>query len=193
MEDARLSALEEPQLLELLHQGHPDAFSELAGRYITLLQAKARSVAGPGAPEREDLLQEGMLGLYLAATTYRPDGGASFRTYAGVCVRNRMADAVRRHQGPGNRPLNESLSLDAEEAALPAGKSLEELLELQERTRLLARQMEQSLTPLERRALELLLAGCPRQEVETRGGMTLKAYDNALYRVRQKLRQETDE
>ena len=184
------STLEDLQLLGPVRRGDQDAFLELSTRYLSLLKAKAGSVAGPSAPERDDLLQEGLLGLYLAATTYREDRGASFRTYAGVCVRNRMADAVRRHQGAGNRPLNESLSLDEDQdqALLGAQESPERLLELREQTRSVLDRLDRTLTPLERRVLSLALSDCPRSEIEARSGLPLKTYDNALYRLRQKLR-----
>ena len=79
--DARLAAL--------VRAGQGEAFAELSARYLGLIRAKAKLFEGASAPEKEDLWQEGLLGLYAAAISYRPGRGASFPTYAGVCVYNR--------------------------------------------------------------------------------------------------------
>lgn len=119
------------QLAALVRAGQGEAFAELSARYLGLIRAKAKLFEGASAPEKEDLWQEGLLGLYAAAISYQPGRGASFPTYAGVCVYNQMASAVRRHGSSGNRPLNESVPLeDAGEAAVEAGP--EALLELRE-------------------------------------------------------------
>ncbi|WP_322183435.1 sigma-70 family RNA polymerase sigma factor [Neglectibacter caecimuris] len=182
------SACGDAELCLLVREGSPDAFAELSSRYLRLIRAKAAQFAGPSAPEKEDLLQEGFLGLYAAAVSFEEAGGASFRTYAGICVSRRMTDAARRHGSTKNRPLNESLSLESEAAHLALESGPEDLLELRERLQALFRQMDTVLTPLERKALLLYLSGCKRSEVENRSGMSLRAFDNALYRVRNKLK-----
>ena len=176
--DARLAAL--------VRERQGDAFAELSARYLGLIRAKAKLFEG-AAPEKEDLWQEGLLGLYAAAISFRPEGGASFSTYAGVCVYNRMTSAVRRHVSSGNRTLNESVPLeDAGDAAVEAGP--EDLLELREDFRSLQQRMGVSLSPLERRVLALYLNGYRRSEAANRAGITVRAYDNALHRVRSKLK-----
>lgn len=182
------SACNDAELCRLIREGSPDAFAELSSRYLWLIRAKAAQFAGPSAPEQEDLLQEGFLGLYAAAASFEETGGAAFRTYAGICVSRRMTDAARRHGSAKNRPLNESLSLDSEAAHLALESGPEDLLELRERLQALLRQVDTVLTPLERKALLLYLSGCKRSEVEERSGMSLRAFDNALYRVRNKLK-----
>ena len=162
------SACGDAELCLLVREGSPDAFAELSSRYLRLIRAKAAQFAGPSAPEKEDLLQEGFLGLYAAAVSFEEAGGASFRTK--------------------NRPLNESLSLESEAAHLALESGPEDLLELRERLQALFRQMDTVLTPLERKALLLYLSGCKRSEVENRSGMSLRAFDNALYRVRNNLK-----
>lgn len=166
----------------------PEAFAELSRRYVGLVRgAAARFPARPGL-ERDDLLQEGLLGLYAAALGFSPETGEDFRAYAGACVRNRMADAARRQQSRRNRPLNESLSLESEAAAGLSVRGPEDLMELREQLRGLFQRLGRALTPLEREALSLYLSGVDRTEIEA-SGMNLKAFDNALYRVRRKLKQ----
>lgn len=184
------SACSDGELARLVRENTPDAFPELSARYLWLLRAKASQFEGPSALERDDLLQEGLLGLYTAAVTYEAGKGASFRTYAGVCVQNRMVDAARKHGSFKNRPLNESLSLDSQAVSqAAAGNSPEDLLELRDQLQRLLARLETDLSPLERKALDLFLAGCKREDVEARSGMSLKAFDNALYRVRNKLKE----
>lgn len=176
------------QLSALVRQGQGEAFAELSSRYLGLIREKARQFEGASAPEKEDLWQEGLLGLYAAAISYRPEGGASFATYAGVCVYNRMASAVRKHTSNKNRPLNESVSLeDAGDAPAHAGP--ESLFELREDFRAFCQKMDLSLSPLERRVLALYLSGCRRGEAAEKAGVSLRSYDNALHRVRAKLKQ----
>lgn len=174
------------QLSALVRQGKGDAFAELSARYLGLIRAKAQRFEGASAPEKEDLWQEGLLGLYAAAVSYKPEGGAEFSTYAGVCIYNRMASAVRRHGSSGNRPLNESLPLEAAGDASEEGP--EALLELREDFRALCKRMDVSLSPLESKVLTLYLNGCGRKEAARRAGMTLRSYDNALHRARSKLK-----
>lgn len=182
------ASFSDAQLADCVRSGDPEAFVELSSRYLWLVRAKAGLFSGPAAPEKEDLFQEGLLGLYAAALTYQPAAGASFATYSGVCVYNRMVSTARRHQSAGNRPLNESLPLEsAGEVPMPAGGP-QDLLELRETYRSMWRRINSILTHLERRALALHLSGCRREEVPKRAGMPLKTFDNAMHRVRRKLR-----
>ncbi len=180
----------EQELLRLVRKGVSDAFGELSARYFGLLCGKASQFSGPFVPERDDLLQEGFFALYGAALSFDETKGASFATYAGVCVYNRMADCVRRHSGKKNGPLNHSLPLDSEAAASLAEKSSpEELVEAREQLQNLFHRLEGSLSQTERKALAVSLRACPRKEIKERYGMDLKTFDNALYRARKKLRQ----
>lgn len=165
-----------------------EAFSELSSRCMPLLRAAARHFCSPGAPEWDDLMQEGMVGLYAAALHYDEQKSASFRTYAQSCVFHRMADAARKANSGKNRPLNESVSLDSADARqlTAAGKGPQELLEQREQLEDFFERARRRLSPLEKQALALYLEGCPRPEVP-RHGMSLRSYDNALYRVRKKL------
>ena len=184
-----LEVMSDRELLDLVRQNDPDAFGELSARCFTLIYRHAARFTGPNAPERDDLLQEGLLALYAAATSYQEEKGASFRTYAGVCIQNRMADAARRHGSSRNRALNESLSLDSEAAAnLQSGDGPEDILELKDQLQGLFQKLDRLLTPLEREAIRLYLTGCKREEIPARSGMSLKAFDNAIYRARNKLK-----
>ncbi len=177
------------QLARRVRQGDADAFTALSARYLWLVRAKAHRFSGTHAPEVEDLTQEGLWGLYTAAVSFDERAGASFSTYAGVCIYNRMASAVRRYGSSGNRTLNESVSLDSDDMAFTvAGEDPGAALELREWLHQLRQRLEASLSPLERRVLALYLSGCPRRELPEKLGVSQKSCDNALHRVRSKLR-----
>lgn len=176
------------QLVHAISEDDPEAFVELNARYLYLIRSKARQFEGDQAPEKEDLFQEGVLGLYAAATTYNKAGGASFATYAGVCINNRMVSAVRSHSSNGNRPLNESMSLEDVNAHLMAETGPEVHLELRENFQNILKRMNMSLSPLERKVLSLYLSGYRRSEIPEISGISLKTFDNALHRVRSKLK-----
>lgn len=166
-----------------------DAFTELSGRYLELIRGKAAQFTGGSLPEKEDLLQEGVWGLYLAACSYKPEQGASFSTYASVCIHNRIASAVRAHVSQKNKPLNESLPLEtAGEASTAVSESPEALLELQENFQAILSRMKRSLSPLEQKVLSWYLSGCKRRDIPEKTGLSLKTFDNALHRVRTKIR-----
>lgn len=180
-------ALSDSRLAELVRQGDPQAFVELSSRYIGLIRRKAALFSGPAVPEPEDLLQEGFLGLYAAALGYKE--GSSFGTYAGACVYNQMVNAVRSNATAGNRTLNQALPLEQAGDLPEWAMGPQDLVEMREQFDGMWRRLE--LTPLERRVLNLYLSGCRRSEVQERAGIQLKAFDNALYRIRSKLRQGT--
>ncbi len=177
--------LSDQRLSALVRDGDPQAFVELSARYIGLIRNKAALFCGPAVPEPEDLLQEGFLGLYAAALGYR-DSGGSFGTYAGACIYNQMVSAVRRNATAGNRTLTEAMPLA--EAGDPPEWAMgpQDLVEMHEQFDSMWQRLD--LTPLERRVLDLYLSGCSRAEVQQRSGIRQKAFDNALYRIRSKLR-----
>lgn len=174
------------RLAGLVRSGDPEAFAQLSARYLGLVRGKARLFEKEAALDQEDLWQEGFLGLYAAATSFDPEGAASFATYANACVYRRMVSAVRRQGTGGNRPLNESLPLDAD-APQPEEAGPAALLELRERFQAVQREMDQALSPRERQVLGWYLNGYRREELPGKTGLTLKAVDNALYRARKKL------
>lgn len=183
----RYQELSDEQLAALVREGDPEAFAQLCSRHLGMIRGKARAFLGVCALEQEDLWQEGFLGLYAAAVSYRPQGGASFSTYAGACVYRRMVSAARKQGNSGNRPLNESLPLE-DLVAQPGEESPQALVELRERFGALQRRMEESLTPMERQVLGFHLSGCSREEIAGKTGLSQKSVDNALHRARKKLR-----
>ncbi len=138
--------------------------------------------------ETDDLCQEGLFGLLLAAKTFDPKNGASFRTYADVCISNRVIMAYRSAMGRKNKPLSNFVSLSGEDAPdFPADCSAdpETMLDDRESFEIIRRRIvEEILTPMELRALRLYLGGCSYREIAKKMSVTEKAADNALQRAR---------
>ena len=92
--------------------GDDAAFSELAARYLKVIRIKACSFREIFSLEREDLYQEGLLGLLDAANSYKPSERTSFETYAGRCISNRIVSAVRRSSSLKNSFLNNAVPIE---------------------------------------------------------------------------------
>ncbi|MCL2105646.1 MAG: sigma-70 family RNA polymerase sigma factor [Oscillospiraceae bacterium] len=176
------------EALVLLVQGgggqSPKAFGLLLERITPVVKARVRSLAGED--DAQDLTQEGMLGFLSAVSAYRPERGASFRTFASVCVSNRIVSALRRAAGGGQAllPLPEESAL----AEIPENDP-QDIFAAMESTRRIMEAMQERLSALERGVIEAYLAGEPYELIAGRLNISAKAVDNALQRVRKKLRQ----
>lgn len=159
--------------------GDRDAFAAIIERMTPLLHTQLSSFRGQGI-EDEDLAQEALMGLLAAVRSYRPDGGASFTTYATTCIRNRLLSAVRRST-PQEVPLDEDVDLPD-----PNGDPALRLQEQETLDSLLAR-LRQRLTPMEYSVLLLRLSNHSYEEIAARLEISKKAVDNAVQRLRRKL------
>ena len=177
------------ELAGLCREGSETAFRQLAGRYFLTLRKKAAD-ASVNPSDIDDLVQEGMIALHYAALTYDENGGASFSTYANVCIRNRIISAVRRENSLKNR-LNSSASSIEEAQAVPAMPECDPLnaVIIKEELHSLEEFLRDELSQAESAVLGAYLEGRSYDEISRRLGITKKACDNAMQRVRKKLRQ----
>jgi len=172
-------------------QGDKRGFDELLRRYKSMVKTKSRIVVPPGL-EREDILQEGMIGLFKAIRDYSPASGAPFGAFADMCVERQITTAIRSATRKKHTPLNLSLPLDATTAAedkdmmrdYKAVNPLKSLIDKEEFKR-----VRRILTEREAAVLGLRLNGKSYQEISVSLGISAKAVDNALRRARQKLGQ----
>lgn len=170
------------------------AVETLVVRYQKLVRASARPYFLAGA-DFDDLLQEGMLGLLHAVSLYDPKRGTSFKTFAAVCIRNRLISAVRAADSMKHRLLNDSIplctfSFDASSDAAnlpPTEKSPEELLIGREDFAEFQVRLSSALSPLEQRILELYLEGLSYREIADLLKKSIKSVDNAVQRIRRKI------
>ena len=149
--------------------------------------------------DREDLLQEGMIGLYKAVCDYEFDKQASFRAFAELCIMRQIITAIKGATRKKHMPLNTYVSLnrsvfegDSERTLIDmlAGTHVsdpEELFIGRENYESMAKHIEESLSKLERSALELYLRGYSYQHIARTLDKSVKCVDNAIQRVKKKL------
>ncbi|MBQ9841723.1 MAG: sigma-70 family RNA polymerase sigma factor [Clostridia bacterium] len=164
--------------------GDQEAFRLIVRRMEPLIQSQIHACRCDGT-EDEDLAQEALVGLLNAVRTYRPDGGAAFTTYATTCIRNRLLSAARRCQPRGVQEV----PLEAEEELSDSTDDPALRLQEQEAAKRLLQLMRQRLTQLEYTVMLLRLSECSYEEIAARLGITKKAVDNAVQRLRRKIRQ----
>lgn len=174
--------------IEQAARGDEQAFAVVAERMTPIIRSTVQSFAALGL-DADDLEQEASLGLLAAVRTYRADGGAAFTTYATTCIRNRLTSVARRH---GTRirteqPLEQDSDLPADADSDPARRMLE-----QEALSHLQQQLRQRLTALEYQVLLARLTDLSYDEIAARLGVSKKAVDNAVQRLRRKMTAEQD-
>ena len=182
-------SLSDTELLRRYRAGDQSAFHQLANRFFLVLKKKAAAYSR-GGTEADDLVQEGLIGLHNAVLTFDEGGGASFRTYADVCIRNRMISSLRR-SGYGRDRMNGTVASieEVEELESPPESDPLNAVILKEDLNALEGYLREQLSPAESRVLDLYLSGLSYEEIAKRLGITRKSCDNAMQRVRKKLRQ----
>lgn len=191
-----LSAMPDEALASLCG-GEPSAFELLSQRYYRMISDFARGFAGNPA-DCDDYMQEGLLGLLAAASSYQPEGSASFRTYAAVCIRNRMRTAFKKqHPDSAAEQMYPAVSLDDPEQ--PYGELLADGEDSPEQAYLekerVAELYERIASVLSRQELEIFLlsvSGLSYEEIAARKKVSVKSVDNAIQRARRKLRSVRD-
>ena len=186
-------ACSDQELLALLRSGDPEAENALVLRYRRLVKACTRPFFLAGG-DREDLLQEGMIGLLSAIREFDPNGGSSFHSYAELCIRRRVISAARSASRRKHAPLNDGLSLEQ----LQSGESQQLSHDLYARSAedlVLDRAWVDDflsscacyLSGFENRILMDYLHGLSYAEMAERCGRSEKSVDNAIQRIRNKL------
>ena len=171
---------------------------QLLDEYKDIVKAKAKLYYMLGSDE-DDIIQEGMIGLFSAIQTFDESKGASFRTFADMCINRRMISAVKMANRRKHSPLNDAASLDRpldEDASqtlsdiLPAASDSnpENIVILSEMTELVMDHSSKLLSELEHQVLERMLEGKDYRTIAGELGKMPKSIDNAMQRIRSKLR-----
>lgn len=193
-----LQKMEDEQIVELVHKNDSDALDYLITKYQNFVRAKARSYFLIGA-DREDIVQEGMIGLYKAIRDYKEDKLTSFKAFAELCITRQIITAIKTATRQKHIPLNSYVSLDKpiydEESdrtlmdVISGAKVMdpEELIINQEEFDDIEVKMGELLSDLERKVLVLYLDGRSYQEISEELNRHVKSIDNALQRVKRKL------
>lgn len=189
--------LSDEELISRLREGHEDIRDYLMEKHKNLVRKKARALYLIGG-DNDDLIQEGMIGLYKAIRDFDPERGASFHTFADLCISRQLYTAVQASQRQKHQPLNSYVSLsdsDNEEqtssrASYAANdvrnRNPEELFIARENLEDMEDLIEKKLSRFEREVLRYYLSGMNYSQIADTLGKSSKATDNALQRIKKK-------
>jgi RNA polymerase sporulation-specific sigma factor len=192
--------LEDLQLVLKAANGSSVAMDQLIRRYTSFVRLKASSYFLAGG-DSDDLIQEGLVGLYKAVRDFRPDKETSFRSFAELCVTRQIITAIKTATRLKHAPLNTYVSFSHTPAgqesesecslgdALPASHVHEPAVKVvsTEELQALVGCLSSSLSPLESDALRLYLEGSSYDQMAEELGCDTKTIDNALQRVKRKI------
>ncbi len=162
-----------------------EAFQTLLERYKDVVKGISRAyflVGGDG----DDLFQEGLLGFLKAVRTFSESGGASFKTFAHLCIESNIKTAVKKAYNKGNIPLNNAVSLSECFGVFAPGTPEDKVLS-DEAAETFRKSIDDKLSLTEKNILEYYLKGLSYAEIAEIVGGNVKKVDNALQRIRKKI------
>lgn len=181
--------LTDEQLIACIQAGEKVCMDILIERYKLQVRRQARALYLIGG-DSDDLIQEGMLGLFKAIRDYQPGKETSFEHFAQLCISRQLYSAIQASNRQKHVPLNSYVELSprlGEEAGDPKEKSPEELLMDQESLEDLYEEICGVLSPFEQEILEACLNGQSYTEIAASLNKPVKSVDNAIQRIRRKL------
>lgn len=198
--DERFREMDELQIIQAAQSGDGEAMTFLLEKYKSMVRALSRPLFLMDG-DKDDLLQEGMIGLFKAIRTYDADRGTVFETFANLCISSQLYSAIKISNRQKNIPLNSYISLDMSEGFEAGGDSFfelnraltvwqqnpEEIVIGEENARNIKRRLYSRLSKMEMQVLSLFLKGLTYQEIAGKLGKSPKAIDNALQRIKTKL------
>lgn len=199
MSRKNLDELSDEQLVKLSQEGDKEALEMILSRYENLVYSKAKPYFLVGA-DKEDIIQEGFIGLYKAVKDFNGDRFPFFGVFARVCVTRHILTAVKAASRKKHLPLNSYVSLDKntydDESDIPLQNILvfnglqdpEAILIDRENVDGMEYKINKALSTLETEVLVRYLDGMSYQEIASKLGRDVKAVDNAVQRIKKKLR-----
>jgi len=193
------SSKSDEELLQIIGDGNKEVIDYLMDKYKGLVRSKARSMFILGG-DTEDLVQEGMIGLFKAIRDYDATKEASFHTFATLCIVRQMYTAMEAAKCQKHSPLNAAMSLDDEIQAAEVNAYMQEfltdgvnynpeqLLIDKENVNRLEKAIYKALSPLEVQVFDLRLIGLTYVEIARILDKPDKSIDNALGRIKNKVK-----
>ena len=174
------------ELLVEIKKNNNDAMDALIVRYRTTVEAIAmKYIASP--LEKDDLVQEGMIGLLAAIKSYNSEKGTKFITYSSRCINNSVQTALRKFSRMKDVPQNSIVTLEEDYFENQVGLSAEDEYLAKESVSTLTEVLYEGLSSFENEVLRLYIVGCSYAEIAEKLGKNQKAIDNAIQRIRKKL------
>lgn len=187
----------EEAIIRRAQQGDNQAINLLIQKNMDIVYAKARYFFIKGL-DREDVIQEGLVGLYKAIRDYQEDRSASFRGFAQLCIHRQLVSAIKRANRQKHIPLNSSTSIDRSIDFNEGSRSYKEIIPnndrdledryiYKEQLNLLFKVLDETLTNLEKEVFLQYLENRSYQEISENLNVNIKTVDNALQRARKKI------
>ena len=198
MDNSAVHILTDEQLVKMAQEGSETAEEILIEKYKSLAKGKAKIYFIVGA-EAEDVVQEGMIGLFKAIRNYDPEREASFKTYADTCINSQLITAIKNANRKKHQPLNESLSLSKTVIDGDWETTMENLLRdseennpevltlIKEVVDCLKAQDSGIFSEFEWKVWSEKLKGRPYTEIASLLNKSPKSIDNALQRIKKKV------
>ncbi len=189
--------IKDEELIFRFKNGESEILDYLMEKYKNMVRKKARTMFLIGG-ENDDLIQEGMIGLFKAVRDYQPDKDASFQTFAGICVDRQIYNAIQSSNRQKHQPLNSYISLSEQDGENEEHlgdawvENPESIIIDQENVQSLEQEITTTLSPMENQVLEYYLAGNGYGEIAQIMGKTPKSIDNALQRIRTKIKEQLE-
>ena len=188
--------LSDEELASLAQNNNEMAVNTLLKKYKSLVNQIARSYFLTGG-DMEDIVQEGMIGLYKAIMHFKNTKSASFKTFASTCIKNQVQSAVRVASSEKNKVLSSAIPIidqlnsdeeDEKEIIFPSDlPSPDEKLIEKESLKEIMTKIKETLSSLELKVLSLYLKGYSYNEIAKISNLNKKSIDNALTRIKNKL------
>ncbi|MCI5566178.1 MAG: RNA polymerase sporulation sigma factor SigH [Clostridiales bacterium] len=193
----RFQSMTDEEVVVLAQSGDGQALAFLLNKYKNFVRSKARSYFLIGA-DHEDIVQEGMIGLYKSIRDFQPARLASFHSFAELCIKRQIITAIKAATRQKHVPLNSYVSLNKPLYDEESDRTLLDVIEgrvtnpedlyiSQEDLAHIQSQISEILSDLERQVLDAFIDGKSYQEIAELLGRHVKSIDNALQRVKRKL------
>ena len=191
------NTLSDEELLSLINSDNKDALNYLINKYKELVYMKVSKYFIIGA-EKDDLFQEGMIGLFKAIKSYKEDKHNSFKTFANMCIERQLITAIKTSNRQKHMPLNSYLSLntssydDADDKTLMDilnNKTVEDPLDTitkKEYYKTVEDTIDKSLSDFEKQVLKKYIKGDSYVKIAEELNSPVKSIDNAIQRIRKK-------
>ncbi len=188
-------AISDEELINQIRNNDPQALNEIIERYKSLIEIRVSNYFINGA-EKDDLMQEGRIGIFKAIMNYDSSKDASFNTFANLCIERQLINAVKNSNRQKHMPLNNYVSLNGsdddssnENIDTVLNNSVEDPLDTitkKEYINEINDTLDKNLSDFEKDVLDLLLKGYKYDEIAKKLDSNSKAIDNAIQRIRKK-------
>ena len=195
------TAYTDEELIQMIREGHTEIADYIMEKYKPLVRKKTNAMYLIGG-ETEDLIQEGMIGLFKAVRDFNPEKEVSFFAFADICITRQLYSALEASNRKKHIPLNTYISfsnqegedgVNLEEMITEQTLSPEQIMIEQERKEEFFKKLDENLSKMERKVLYLYLEGNSYTQIAELMDKTPKSIDNTLQRIRGKVKELKDE